>query len=109
MKPKVGDIVTLKPMRVVETNYLRALLTNDDAARYEGTWSRTDMVWVRCDAIASIEPLPFKVGDRVEWGEWDGIKRTGIVRAIEAGTLAVWVGREFRIIPADAATRIGDA
>ena len=62
MKPKVGDIVTLKPVKVLEIE--------NGHVRIEA--SPNFMTWVSPSYIASIEPRPLKVGEMVTTGQAAG-------------------------------------
>lgn len=110
LKPKVGDMVTLKPMKVIDvedgTDLRRA------GAKIGGYFTSN---WVPLEAIASIEPRPLAVGDRVQWNHpvsnFDGRRQihTGTVRAIESDSIAVWDDSKFLVFHPSLLTRIGDA
>ena len=101
MRTNVGDYVRLKPLKVLRP-------TVDGEYVYIEMQGRDWVVSLPISLVESVEPRSLQVGDKVEWVEYGGIKHTGVVRAIEGGTLAVWVGNEFINVPVAAADRIND-
>ena len=101
MKPKVGDMVTLKPLRVLEID--GGIIRLAGGERFTA--------WVAPSAIASIEPRPLNVGDRVQW---QGSGEFGEIIAVHDKSAWVnwdtlrWDNSKLGTVPISHLTRIGD-
>jgi hypothetical protein len=60
MKISVGDMVTLKPMKVVSVSEMGHVYVNINKPFERGAWFDESM-------ISSVQPAPLKVGDWVFW------------------------------------------
>lgn len=94
LKPKVGDMVTLKPMPVTQVGESSFVL-------HYGSVSYA------FDAIASIEPRPLQVEDQIEY-EFCGEVIRGKILSIYGGKAWILCYDTYRTISIDLLTRVED-
>lgn len=100
LKPKVGDMVTLKPQRVLWVGDGKCNVGTEE------TWTKYSV-----DAIASIEPRALQVGEQVRWHEKTSegfVSWCGKIEAIQGNFAAVWIGACFRNARLSDLTRVED-
>jgi hypothetical protein len=88
LKPKVGDLVRLKPLVVA-----KMISGEDDCFIFRtAPGSALDGTWIKGDLIEEILPYPLQVGDRVRFYDSQPDASTKIILAIDDD--AAWLKYE---------------